>query len=105
MRVIQCFMNVNMGNGHDGLKAIARRGANINADEMGPGEYLVFINRKREKIKVLCTGGEGTQKTLVFAYARYKHAIDLNAIQFIPHAFQGGNFNFDRALQLALETA
>lgn len=107
-RVIQYYSNVSMSNGHDGLTQLVMDSQkNVRADnrlypsQLEPGQYLVFTNKARDKMKVLAANN-------VLAYVRLPKGerIDLRTIQYIPHAFTArGSVNYDEALKRVVEQA
>lgn len=58
-----------------------------------PGKHVVFINAKRDRIKMFSPGG-------VLSYARLENGrVNLEALQSIPKAFDGDlSFAYDKAL-------
>jgi hypothetical protein len=102
----RCFLNVNMGNRHDGLHAIAVK-AGVKPAEMSEGSYLVFVNRARDKIAML-VGPQDVQKSAqTMAYVRLEpgRKVDMRVIREIPRVFDGKAINYDQALKIAVDTA
>lgn len=98
-RIITLIDNVSMGNGHIGLALIAKKHAKIKVEELGPGEIVMFLNKAKDKLKII------GHKGVVMGYLRQPHGkrIMLEAIQFIPQTFGGsGAIHYDRALEEAL---
>ncbi len=54
-RVIQIFHNVNMVKSHRGLKALAHD-FDIDLESLERGQYVAFLNRARNKVKLYATG-------------------------------------------------
>jgi hypothetical protein len=101
MRTVLLIDNVNMGKGHDSLTELARS-FRVNPARLGAGEVLMFLNRKRDKLKVM--GAEGK----VIGYLRMPSGqkIDLNAIQYLPKTFNPElEINYEQALRESLITA
>lgn len=99
-RVIHVFLNSDMRNGHEGLALTARQNK-IDIAQLQPGQYLVFINSKKDRLKVYAAFG-------VVAYLRLPSGQTLNmeSIRLIPRAFNGGiNLDYDKALRETLEEA
>jgi hypothetical protein len=98
MRIGYCFLNVHMGLSHEGLSKLARQ-KGLNPATLPAETVLVFINRSRDKLKILTPGGQ------VLGYLNQRgRRIELAALQYIPQAF--GNktgFDYDKALKLHLE--
>jgi hypothetical protein len=97
-KIILLIDNVNMGLGHPGLTALARKFKKDPAT-LKDGELLMFLNRKRDKLKMM--GHQG----IVLGYLRMPKGrqIMLEAIQYLPKAFGAqGEINYDRALHTVL---
>jgi len=95
--IIRCFLDSDLRSGHLGLTNQARK-EKVFTNELGAGEYVVFINRKRDRVKVY-TGNE------VIAYMKAPRGtqIDLRVIEQIPKAFLSrGSLSYDRALEKVL---
>lgn len=97
--IVQCFLNVDMRNGHDGLAAIAKDNG-IKVNEIDSGSYLVFVNSQKTKLKLYAAGQ-------VIAYLRMPsgNKINMNVIREIPTVFNGKSINYDQALKTAVEQA
>ena len=95
-RVIQCFLGVNMIQGHDGLSKLAK-GKGIDVKSLEPGNFVVFINNRKDRIKVYTANN-------VIAYLRMDSGkIDLRTISEIPRPFNAsGKIDYDKALKDAL---
>lgn len=93
---LRMFFNLNMRNSHDGLIAIAAK-ENVKTDELDRGEYIVFINRKQDKLKLYATAD-------VIAYLRMKpgNKINMGIIKYLPTVFNGRKIDYDKALELAV---
>lgn len=95
-RVLHVFRNADLRSGHHGLSALAA-GAKRYTSDLKEGEFLVFINRRADKIKVYAANE-------TVAYHRSTTGrIEMTALQHIPKVFSGGKFNFDEATRKALE--
>lgn len=77
--------------GYDGLQRIVR------LQNLGKGEFVAFVNRKRDKIK-LATGND------MIAYHRLPqgHKVDPRVIALLPEYFDGGQINYDAAVEKVL---
>jgi hypothetical protein len=98
-RVLTLIDNVPMGNGHHGLAEIARKVAKIKVEELGSGEVIMFLNRAKDKLKIVGSRG------VVLGYLKMPKGqrIMLEAIQYIPQTFgSSGALNYDKALEKAL---
>jgi hypothetical protein len=94
--IVQCFLNADMRNGHDGLAQLAKK-HELNVLKLEPGQYIVFVNSARDRVKVYAASN-------VIAYLKLARGkIDMNTIQEIPKAFRGtGRIDYDAALKEAL---
>ena len=88
-RIKHVFLNSDMRCGHRGLMLIARHKAKVK-----PGEHVVFVNSKRDKMKVLSAGG-------VLSYVcSPRGKLSLETVQSIPAAFKvSGGFDYGKALK------
>lgn len=95
--ILQVFLNVDLRNGHDGLAEIAS-GSRINVLDLNPGQYVVFINGTKDKVKVYAANN-------VIAYHKSAHGrLEMGAIQLIPRCFKGGVLRYDDAVKKVLES-
>ncbi len=96
-RIVLLVDNVHMGLSHDGL---ARLAVSFKADasKLGEGELLMFLNRAKDKLKILGAGGR------VVGYLKMEKGrrIALDAIRFLPETFGANGFSYDSALSKAL---
>lgn len=98
-RILQCFINADLRLGHPGLSALARK-YKINVDQMGAGEFIVFINPRRTKMKIYAANQ-------VLAYIRPKSGhVDLNTVRYFPAVFNAkGKIDYDEALKVSITEA
>ncbi len=96
-KIVRYFPDTNLSGGFDRLSAIAKRNR-IDVSSLAFGEYLIFVNKKRDKLKMLC-GND------LVAYLRLPNGarIDLRTIALIPRFFNGTAIEYDRALREVLE--
>lgn len=93
--ILRCFVNADLRNGHQGLAAMAKKDR-ISVDQLEAGQYLVFINTAKNKMKVYTANN-------IVAYLRLNRGrIDLATISKIPQSFQGGDIHYDDALKSRL---
>ena len=93
--VIRVFLNADLRCGHDGLTAMAKK-EKINLAELEYGQFTVFINSKKDKLKVYAQND-------VLAYYRSPHGrLEMRAIDKIPMAFRGYGFQFEDAVKKVL---
>jgi hypothetical protein len=97
-RIVRCIDNVNMGLGHPGLSELARK-FKLYPEKLAPQECIVFLNRAKDKLKVM--GSEGR----VIAYLRMPRGqrMRLESIQYIPQIFAAtGKIDYDAACKESL---
>lgn len=99
VRTIQLFTDVHMGQGHDALSRMADE-QGIDAYTLPAGQILMFLNKRKDKLKIL------GHKGLVVGYLKMPagERIALDAIQFLPQTFGAdGEINYPQALRRSLE--
>jgi hypothetical protein len=99
-RVLQIFLNADLRNGHEGLAELAKE-RGIDVTKLLPGQYVVFVNAGKDKLKLYAAAN-------VLAYLKLTggQKFDLRVIAFIPKAFNGsGKLDYDKALKDAVEEA
>jgi hypothetical protein len=94
--ILRVFHDVDLRNNHVGLTRYVAK-YNIVTGTMPVGEHLVFINTKRDKVKIFSGGG------LLSYYMAPHGRLNLNVIQELPSYFDGGTFNWKKAELLALD--
>lgn len=80
-QLVQMFFNVNVCKSHRGLKALAAE-YDIELDTLVPGQYVGFMNRNRNKLKLFAAGN--TYAYTVLVEGHFTEEI----IRQIPQAFQ-----------------
>lgn len=99
IRTVVFIDNVHMGLGHDGLTLVAKK-FSVDPARLGDGEIVMFLNRGRDKLKIM--GKQG--KVIGYLKMPNKSRIMLDAIQYIPQCFGAdGSLNYDAAIKKALE--
>lgn len=96
-KIVRCFFDTHMGLAHDGLREVAKR-QGLNLDALTEGEFVVFINTSKDRLKVFATRN-------TFAYWRAQKGVklDLRVIREIPRIFTGSAIGeYDKALEAAL---
>lgn len=99
-RVVQVFLGTDLRCTHLGLALIAKQ-HKINVEKLEPGEYVLFLNNDKNKLKLYAANH-------IVAYLRLpdNQKLDMKTIQLIPRAFQGsGRIDYDKALKQVLEEA
>ena len=96
-KILQYFPDQDLRAGHLGLSVVANK-AKIDTNSLGQGEFLVFVNRRRDKLKMY-TGGN------VVAYLKMPqgHRLDPRVIQHLPRHFNGAKINYDGAMRDVLK--
>ncbi len=95
-RLLRVFLDVNMGKGHVALTEYAKQ-HKVSVAKLEPGEHVVFINRKADKMKIFSTNN-------VVSYKRETHRLDLGALQHFAECFGADGFKYDEALKKVLMT-
>jgi hypothetical protein len=101
VRVHQVFLNADCRYQIPGLTALCLKNK-IRVDLMGTGQMVVFVNTKRDMLKILACNG--TPSPVLAQYRASSRIHDLvSVIQYIPQAFrQDGRLDLDEALRLAV---
>lgn len=95
-KIVAAFDCVHMGIGHDGLKylLIKNKIKDLNHDEL-----VLFLNRARDKLKVLSGSG------IVLAYVKMPQGrrLPVDALQYIPQAFaEKGTLDIEAAISASV---
>jgi hypothetical protein len=96
MRIARVYFDVHMGQAFAGLMSICHK-SGFKPEEKADS-YVVFINKKRTKFKLLV----GNQY-LIYHDNKDKQ-FPLEAIQHLPQAFTGKQFEFATAVDKAIRT-
>jgi len=93
MKLVRVFFDVDMRNQHDGLGKLAKK-EGVDTRVIADDEHIVFINTKMNRLKMLSRGG-------VLSYWKSYDGtkVNMEAIQYIPDAFQAGKINYSKALE------
>lgn len=96
-RIVRYFPDADMRGQHLALSTVALK-VKIHTDELKSGEFLVFVNRKRDKLKMY-TGGN------VVAYLKMPQGqrIDPAVIRNLPKHFSGAGINYDAAMKETMQ--
>ncbi len=81
-KFMHLFYDADLRCGHEGLSTLARK-SKIRCDQLGAGEYVVFLNTREDKAKIY-TGNE------IVAYFRPGHKITMDHLEGIPKMFLSG---------------
>lgn len=91
-RIVAAFDCVHMGLGHTGLTGIIRK---HRLGQLGHNECILFLNRKRDKLKVM----SGSLSVIAYVKLPDGRRLPADAIQYIPQAFsRDGRLDIERAI-------
>lgn len=96
------FFDVNMANQHEGLARMALGEQRIEVSQLRVGDMIIFLNKARNRIKILAGTSEDNGRGLIAYYRSPKGTIDLRMIAEIPSYFSGGSIDFSRAIRKTL---
>lgn len=97
-RVVRFFPRSDLRCQHRGLALMAsKRGIDVN--KLKPGEYCIFVNNARDKLKMYATGN-----TVAYLKMPAGEKLNLNVIAHIPRFFTGGVINYTAALKAQIKT-
>lgn len=94
MRIARVFFDVHMGQNFKGLLSLCHK-AQIRPEAMGES-FIVFLNKKKTKFKLLVG-----HNYLVY-HDNKNNQVPLDAIRYLPSAFSGNEFSFDKAIKESL---
>lgn len=96
-KILRVFMNVDLRNAHEGLSELAKKNK-VDVNTLENGEYLIFINAERNKLKLYASNQ-------VLAYLKLPRGkIDLRVISKIPQAFKAsGKIQYEEHLKEMIE--
>jgi hypothetical protein len=97
-QVLHIFPNVNLQNGHDGLRAYAKKSYKINVDDLQVGQFAIFINRAFTAVKVFAANN-----VLVHYKHPKKHMLNYKALKLIPEFFEGQDIGYTKALRQVIK--
>lgn len=95
-RIVRYFPEVHLGNGHEGLAAVAKKNG-IEMNKLNPGEFLIFVNKTQTALK-LYTGGN------MIAHLKMPGSEKINprVITMLPQFFNGSHIDYNGALKEAV---
>lgn len=97
MEIARVFLETSMSIGFQGIRELLKD-AKINPDLLPDKSFIVFINKKCTKFKLLAGNSY-----LVY-YNNGNRQIPLEAIQRLPEFFDGRRFNLKGAVQKTIES-
>lgn len=92
-RVVRVIFEADMRCSHDGLRKIAKK-LNVIIDTLSLGEYVVFINTKKNMCKIFAAGN-----TIAFFKMPGGKMMNMKIIGMIPRFFNGKELKYDEALR------
>ncbi len=92
--IIQVFLDVDMRAGHRGLADVAKK-RKVDVLNLDPGEHVVFVNRKVDKIKIYSARN-------VLSYLLSDKQLDISALSYFSDCYGAKGFNYDNALRKVL---
>lgn len=95
MRIARVFFDVDLRCGFEGLQKVLKD-HDIEAATIRPDDVIVFMNRATTAFKVLTAS-----KYLVY-FKNGSRRVPLNAFQFLPEAFGGNGFDFNRSIKRSI---
>lgn len=90
--VLRVFLESDMRNGHAGLREIAKK-AGFSVDKLSRGEFFVFLNKRRDKVKIFAADQ-------VLVYKHFGGEITPKALSEIPKIFKAGSLSWVEEKQL-----
>lgn len=100
-KIIQVFLDSDMRNQFEGLTTLCANNK-IKVPEKETGEFVVFINKRRNYLKILACNG--TAHPVLAAYKTPERIIDIRILSQIPRAFNAtGKFDVDKATEVFLK--
>lgn len=97
-RIVRIIFNTDLRNSHDGLTTLAHD-FDIDTATLKPGEYVVFINAKKNALKFFAAG----QVVAHFRMPSHRK-MDMRIIGMIPRFFNGRELKYDDALKELITT-
>lgn len=100
--IMQIFWDVDFRCQHIGLGKILEEHG-IDPKNMKPGDYVVFINTRQDRLRVL-SGTPDKSRGVLSYYISPRGRIEKRSLQYIPQAFGARGFEYSKALEKALAT-
>jgi len=97
-KLIRYFPETDMRNGHRGLMKIALA-KKINVKTLKHGEFVVFTNKKMNKLKMFGVGGN----FIAYLSLPKERSIDKEAIQYLPATMNGGQLDYSKAIERRID--
>lgn len=96
-RIVRVIFDADLRCSHDGLRATAKK-LSVSVDDLNMGEYVVFINSKKNMLKLYASGN-----TIAHFKTPDHRKMNLKVIAQIPKYFNGRELKYDDALKAVIE--
>jgi len=94
-KIVHCFFDFDMRCSHNGiLEFLNRRKIKPTEDD-----FIVFMNTKRDTIKMLCKG-----KKAVLHYKSERAILDPSIVAYLPHYLDGATLNLEGTIRENLDS-
>jgi len=91
-RLLRVVFNADMRNSHDGLAKLAKS-LNIDVNKLQPGNFVAFINSKKNHLKLYASGN-------IIAHLKLPNGkLNLNLLSKLPTYFNGTEIEYTKALR------
>ena len=94
IKLVHIIWDADLRGRQPGLAAQMKTVAKLKPTDLDPGELVVFVNRKRDKIAVLAGVSEEESLGVMGYYCSPSGRVDTMALQYIPQSF-GANGRMD----------
>lgn len=88
-KFIRVFLDYDLRSGHDGLLK-SMKTAKMDYDRLNNGDFVCFINKAKTALKLMATGN-----IVVHLKMPQGETLNLETIQYIPHAFNAEALTID----------
>lgn len=96
-KLISVFPNSDLRSSHRGLTLAAVKAKRKPPELLENGEFHLFLNRRQTAFKMLAAN------STVVHYKSPRGSIDIRTIEYLPHCFNAGELDYDKALRIVLE--
>lgn len=103
MKLMHIFFDSDLRGRQPSLLLQAKKNSSFSMDNFGKGDFLAFLNRRQTRIAIIA-GLNESEGYGVLAYYRTPNdrKLDIQALKYIPEAFDGREFKMDAALKKSL---
>ncbi len=102
-RVLHVIEETDMRCRQEGLLDQAKKKNGVRADELKPGDIIVFLNTKKDRLMVLTMLPEAESVGFLGYYRSPHGRVPPEAIEFIPRALGSDGFQMNKAIRSGLE--